>query len=123
MPSAAASPGALFDDLAALVTRCADPVAVAYGWRAQSAAELGSWFTSLTSDLIRLKSDTACESLTHADLRDAMQPVVRALDLRALFGLLDLCLEVRWHSVTQTRVNEQLLLEDLAIRWAATGRR
>jgi DNA polymerase-3 subunit delta' len=119
----AEKPAALFDDLAALVTRCADPVAVAYGWRAQSAAELGSWFTSLTSDLIRLKSDTACESLTHADLRDAMQPVVRALNLRTLFGLLDLCLEVRWHSVGQTRVNEQLLLEDLAIRWAATGRR
>jgi DNA polymerase-3 subunit delta' len=115
----AEKPAALFGDLAALVARRADPVAVAYGWRAQSAAELSSWFTSLTSDLIRLKSDTACESLTHADLRDAMQPVVRALDLRTLFGLLDLCLEVRWHSVRQTHVNEQLLLEDLAIQWAA----
>jgi DNA polymerase-3 subunit delta' len=115
-------PAALFDDLAALVARRADPVAVAYGWRAQSAAELGGWFTSLTSDLIRLKSDAACDSLTHADLREAMQSVVRTLDLRTLFGLLDLCLEVRWHSLRQTRVNEQLLLEDLAIRWAGARR-
>lgn len=106
-------------NLAGLVAERADPIAVAATWRARGAADVGAWLTSLTSDLIRLKSDSECAALTHAELRQTMQPVARQLDLRALFGLLDRCLELRWLSLKQTNVNEQLLLEDLAIRWAA----
>ena len=111
----------LFADLANLLAERADPVAVAARWRAHGAVNVGAWLTSLTSDLIRLKSDNACDALTHAELRQTMQPVARQLDLRSLFGLLDRSLELRWLSLKQTNVNEQLLLEDLAIHWAAAG--
>lgn len=111
----------LFADLSNLLAERADPVAVAASWRTHGAADMGAWLTSITSDLIRLKSDDACAALTHAELRQSMQPVARQLDLRALFGLLDRSLELRWLSEKQTNVNEQLLLEDLAIHWAAAG--
>ena len=110
---------ALFRDLAALVAEGADPVAVAYGWRGLEPAEVGRWLTTLTMDLIRLKTDQNAVTLTHEDLRQAMQPLARRLDLIRLFALLDVCLELRWLCVRQTSFNPQLLLEDVAIRFAA----
>lgn len=112
---------ALFDDLASLVAERADPVAVAYGWRGMEVPEVGRWMTTFTMDLIRLKTDENSARLTHADLRQAMQPLARRLDLSGLFALLDACLEFRWLCTRQTRFNAQLLLEDVAIRWSAAG--
>lgn len=112
---------ALFRDLAALVSEGADPVAVAYGWRGMEVPEVGRWLTTFTMDLIRLKTDENSGVLTHADLRQAMQPVARRLDLMGLFALLDVCLELRWLCARQTRFNPQLLLVDVAIRFAAAG--
>ncbi len=112
---------ALFKDLAALVAEGADPVAVAYGWRGMAVPEVGRWLTTLTMDLIRLKTDQDSGFLTHADLRSAMQPLARRLDLSGLFALLDVCLELRWLCARQTSFNPQLLLEDVAIRFSAAG--
>ncbi len=111
----------LFQDLAALVTEGADPVAVASGWRSQEVAEVGRWLTTLTMDLIRLKTNQNPGPLTHEDLRHAMQPLARRLDLIRLFALLDVCLELRWLCARQTSFNPQLLLEGVAIRFAAAG--
>ncbi len=115
--------GQLLTDLVELVGERADPIVVAAAWRGQGVENVGGWLVSLTSDLIRLRSDTDCAVLTHANLRETMQPVARQLDLRTLFGLLDRCLELRWLSSKQTSINEQLLLEDMTIRWAAAGQR
>lgn len=112
---------ALFRDLAALALENADPVAVAHAWRGLEVPEVGRWLTTFTMDLIRLKTNENCGNLTHADLRSAMQPVARRLDLKRLFALLDVGLELRWLSSRQTSFNAQLLLEDVAIRWAAAG--
>lgn len=119
--NAAEARAGLLADLAKLVSGSADPVGVAYGWRGFEVTELSRGLTSLTMDLIRLKSDEGTAVLTHADLRDAMQPVARRLDSKKLFGLLDACLELRWLSTRQTSFNWQLLLEGVAIRWAAAG--
>lgn len=113
----------LVQDLANLAGDRADPIAVAALWRKHGAADVGAWLSSLTSDLIRLKSDTECATLTHTELRETMQLVARQLDLRSLFGLLDRVFELRWLFLKQTNVNEQLLLEDLAVRWASAGQR
>ena len=111
----------LFRDLSALVDEGSDPVAVADGWRGKEVTDVGRWLTTLTMDLIRLKTDENSTTLTHSDLRQAMQPVARRLDLIRLFALLDVCLELRWLCVRQIRFNSQLLLEDVAIRFAAAG--
>ncbi|HSS63417.1 MAG TPA: DNA polymerase III subunit delta' C-terminal domain-containing protein, partial [Gammaproteobacteria bacterium] len=111
----------LFRDMTALLAGETDPVAVASGWRGKEMTELARWLTSLTMDLIRLKTDQNSPSLTHEDLRRAMQPVARRLDLIRIFALLDVCLELRWLCARQTRFNPQLLLEDVAIRFAAAG--
>lgn len=111
----------LFRDLKALVAEGADPVAVAGGWRGIEVGDVGRWLTSLTMDLIRLKTDQNSPTLTHEDLRRAMQPVARQLDLIRLFALLDICLELRWLCARQISFNPQLLLEDVAIRFAAAG--
>ncbi|MDX1513492.1 MAG: DNA polymerase III subunit delta' [Gammaproteobacteria bacterium] len=113
----------LFADLAGLVEARSDPVAVAAEWRGRGISEIGGWLISLTSDLIRLRMDADCAVLTHAELRETMQPVARRLDLGTLFELLDQCLELRWFSQKQVSLNEQLLLENLAIRWAAADGR
>ncbi|MDH3414665.1 MAG: hypothetical protein OEM98_19560, partial [Gammaproteobacteria bacterium] len=89
--------------------------------RGKEVTDVGRWLTTLTMDLIRLKTDENSTTLTHNDLRQAMQPVARRLDLIRLFALLDVCLELRWLCVRQIRFNSQLLLEDVAIRFAAAG--
>jgi DNA polymerase-3 subunit delta' len=94
-----------------------DPIASAERWRDAGAADTLYWLLSLVCDLIRLKNGRMAHSLTHMDRGQAMQHLARGLDLVRLFHMLDLMIEARRAVVGQLNLNEQLMLEGIAIEW------
>ena len=94
-----------------------DPIATAERWREAGPADTLYWLQSLVCDLIRLKNGRLAHSLTHMDQGQAMQALARGLDLIRLFHLLDLLIEARRAVLGQLNLNEQLMLESIAIEW------
>jgi len=50
-----------------------------------------------------------------------MQRLARGLDLLGLFRLFDLLIEARRAALGQLSLNEQLMLESIAIEWQRSG--
>jgi len=72
---------------------------------------------TLVSDLVRIKNGRMAHTLTHSDRADAMQDLACRLDLMGLFRIFDQIVEARRATLGQLNLNEQLLLEGIAIEW------
>lgn len=94
-----------------------DPIATAERWRSVGLAEALHWLLSLVCDLVRLKNGRLAHTLTHCDREPALQGLARGLDLTALFRLFDAIVEARRTTLGQLNLNEQLVLESIAIEW------
>jgi DNA polymerase-3 subunit delta' len=112
---------AILEDLAGLVTGSGDPIATAERWRDLGLLDALHWLQSMVCDLVRLKNGRSAHSLTHSDRGAAMQHLARGLDLMRLFRLFDLIVEARQAALGQLNLNEQLMLESIAIEWQQRG--
>ncbi len=112
---------AILEDLKRLVRGDGDPIATAERWRDMGLLEALNWLLSMVCDLVRLKNGRLAHSLTHLDQGAALQRVARGLDLLGLFRLFDLLIEARRAALGQFTVNEQLMLESIAIEWQRSG--
>lgn len=111
----------VLDDMAALAAGREDPLAAAARWRRLGLGTVVHWLCAHTADLIRLKCVPARPKVTSGDLREPMQTLADTLNLLFLFELLDECLEARRALDRRQNLNEQLVLESLAIAWAGLG--
>ncbi len=112
---------AILEDLEGLIRGDADPIATAERWRDLGLPEALYWLLSMVCDLVRLRNGRLAHSLTHSDRGAAMQGLARGLDLARLFRLFDLLIEARRVALGQLNLNEQLLLESIAIEWQRSG--
>jgi DNA polymerase-3 subunit delta' len=112
---------AIVADLERLIRGDGDPIAIAEGWRDTGLLDALYWLLSMVCDLIRLKNGRLVHSLTHLDQGPAMQRLARGLDLLGLFRLFDLLIEARRAALGQLNLNEQLMLESIAIEWQRSG--
>lgn len=110
---------AILADLSALARGDAHPVGVADGWRAHGIERTSRSVSSLVMDIVRLKATNDVSVLSNIGLADAMQPIADQLDLRALFALLDAAFDAARLRAAHAGLNEQSLLEDVALAWAA----
>lgn len=108
---------AILVDLERLLGGDGDPIASAERWRDAGPTDSLYWLLSVVCDLIRLKNGRLAHSLTHLDQSPAMQRLARGLDLMRLFHLLDLLIDARRAVLGQLNLNEQLMLESIAIEW------
>lgn len=108
---------AILEDLEGLVTGSGDPIAIAERWRDLGLLAALHWLHSMVCDLVRLKNGRSAHNLTHSDRGTAMQHLARGLDLVGLFRLFDLIVEARRAALGQLNLNEQLMLESIAIEW------
>lgn len=108
---------AILEDLERLIRGEADPITTAARWRDTGLRDALYWLLSMVCDLIRVKNGRLAHSLTHLDRGPAMQHLARGLDLIRLFRLLDLLIEARRAALGQLNLNEQLMLESIAIAW------
>jgi DNA polymerase-3 subunit delta' len=112
---------AILEDLEGLVTGSGDPVVAAERWRDLGLLAALHWLQSMVCDLVRLKNGRSAHNLTHSDRGTAMQHLARGLDLVRLFRLFDLIVEARRAALGQLNLNEQLMLESIAIEWQRRG--
>jgi DNA polymerase III subunit delta' len=112
---------AILQDLVRLVRGEADPISTAERWRDAGPADALYWLLSLVCDLVRLKNGRLAHTLTHLDQAPAMQRLAGRLDLLRLFCLFDLLIEARGAALGHFNLNEQLMLESIAIEWHRIG--
>lgn len=112
---------AVLGDLAGLTSGSADPIAAAERWRDMGLLDALGWLHSMVCDLVRVKNGLLAHNLTHSDRAPAMQDLAGRLDLMALFRLFDLIVEARRAALGQLNLNEQLMLESIAIEWQRRG--
>lgn len=110
---------ALWSDLSGLAEGQLDPIAVADRWRGIGSTPVLDWLTSFLFDLIRLKSTSDPSVLTNVDFGHAIDGIARKLDLKQLYGVVDICLEARGALRARLNLNEQLVLEGIAMSCAA----
>ncbi len=96
-----------------------NPLAVAATIDKATLPDLVHWSTLLVTDLLRVQSGSTM--LVNRDLADALRPLARRLDARALFNLYDHLIELG-RLVTHP-LNRDLLLEDLLLRFDRLGGR
>ena len=97
-----------------------------YGACAKKWKETGSelclmWFQSFLSDLVKLNmTDNGLYTLANMELKSGLQLPKKALNLRQLFDFIDVVSESK--KLLNAPMDEQLLLEDILIRWQGLTR-
>jgi len=107
---------AMLDELEQVLTKRADPVAVAASWLKSGVKEPLYWLNSWIVDMIRLQSVPHPATLINPDLRDILQRMGKRLNLILLYAHLDRAAQAGRSADTQA--NPQLLLEGVLIPWA-----
>ena len=108
----------VYAQLTGLLSGKADPISVAAEWHRSGLDQVSHWLLLFGCDLMRLRASPAAPRLTNPDLRQAMQGVAEKLDSRRIYHFVDRCIEARRMSESAQSINQQLLLEGIAIDWA-----
>ncbi len=105
----------LITDIKTLSTAEADPSTCADRWKKLGSERCLRWLQGLLADLIRLASGIHDPNLTNSDFSGQLHDLNKRLNLKRLYDYADVLSEAR--RLLTTTVDQQLLLEDLLIRW------
>ena len=106
----------LVTDLDALLSGQGDPLASATRWRQLGAERSLSWLQGWLADLVRIGVCPDAPASHNPDMASRLQAQKKRLDLRQLYNLNDNVAHTR--QMLGGSLDEQLLLEDMLIRWA-----
>lgn len=112
--------GSFFAAWRDVLRQAEEPLLVAEKWSKFSCETLTDWMISWVIDLIRLCAAPACRTLNNPDLIESLQATARQLNLKSLFGFLELLNATKRTLAGQ--VNRQLVLEELLIHWSSMAR-
>lgn len=113
-----ASRATVLSDIAALVERRGDPVAIAARWQQQGAADTLHWLQPLLHDVARFATGSM-DALRNPDQKVLLERLAGSMDLVSLHRLIDKL----HHTLVQVKgpANPQLLLEELLVEWPRTA--
>jgi len=111
----------LLDDMEKLASGQGDPLACAARWKPLGAERCLLWLQGWLSDLIVTAMQAGTARLHNPDLGARLQAVEKRLDLKQLFQFSEGV--ARGRSLLGGPLDEQLLLEDMLIRWTELCRR
>lgn len=100
-----------------LATGQVSPLAVASEYLKRDLRQVLSWCLGWTADLVRLRAAGTAAVLQNPDLRAPLQDLVNQLDLPQLLEFYERVRNAL--RLVPTSVNDQLLIEDLLLTWAA----
>jgi DNA polymerase-3 subunit delta' len=112
---------ALLDDMEKLASGQGDPLACAARWKPLGAERCLLWLQGWLSDLVITAMQLGTARLHNPDLGARLQAVEKRLDLKQLFQFSEGV--ARNRSLLGGPMDEQLLLEDMLIRWTELCRR
>lgn len=111
----------LLDDVENLSVQRADPLACAARWKGHGARRCLDWLQGSVTDLIRISVAPPGEGAVNGDQRERLHVLQKRLDSKQLFRFLETISESR--NLAGGPLDEQLLLEDILIRWTRLAQR
>lgn len=105
----------LIADLEGLLAGRGDPVACAGRWREMGGERCLQWLQGWFGDLIRISTPGGPGPLHNPDVAARLQALEKRLDSKALFGFSDIV--GRSRQLLGGGLDEQLILEDILVRW------
>ena len=111
----------VLEGLVALLTASSDPVSVAERWRGVGPARVAYWISTVACDVIRAKIAGDPGGVASDDLAPEVGSWNERVDAGRMFDLFDACIEVQRVSARQSSLNEQLLLEGIALACHRVG--
>ena len=93
------------------------PLQAAQEWKKHGAQQVLASLTSTLVALARSHLGVISESIVRVESEIMLQAHAEQLDLQGLFGLYDKCLALRRLLTTHPGLNEQVQLEEVALRW------
>ncbi|MDH5649261.1 MAG: DNA polymerase III subunit delta' [Gammaproteobacteria bacterium] len=102
-------------DMEQLAQRSVGVSSCAERWKKTGTLTCLEWLQSMVGDLIKHLMGSPIGNLRNADKIERLQALVKQLNLKKLYGFLDTINEAR--RALSGPIDEQLLLEDLLIRW------
>ena len=109
------------DTLEALQTRQKDPITIAAEWQKKDSSRAVKWLTNWVMDIIRLAQGGQSVRLSCPSQVSRLTNLALQLDIDALHGYLAHLYEAS-RLLGTTQVNQQLLFEEMLIRWTALPR-
>ncbi len=107
-------------DLMDLAHGVGDPLAIARGWQMIELGHILEWLIGLVADLLRLGVCATPPLLAHPDRHPELVELAARLDGATGHRFLKRLLEMR--ALTDANLNQQLVLESLAIDWSGLTR-
>jgi len=104
--------------LEGLQSRRQDPLAMAADWQKKEGLRAVKWLTNWVMDIIRLSQGGDTATLACPSQRTRLVNLAKQLDIDALHQYLTHLYESS-RLLATTQVNQQLLFEEILIRWAA----
>lgn len=93
----------------------ADPLEVAKFWRTVGSKKVLQWLASFVADCIRLSHVQSSAGLVNRDFASVLTNLVQEVEPRRMYELWDRCIQVNKDQSASTGVNDQLLLEGVAM--------
>jgi len=106
------------DTLEALQARRKDPISIAADWHKKDSLQVLKWLTNWVMDIIRIAQGGHSVTITCPSQHARLENFANQLDADALHAYLPHLYEAL-RLLSTTSVNQQLLLEEILIRWAA----
>ncbi len=100
----------------------AEPLAVAKHWHLLGTREVLQWLASFVADCIRLSHAEVPPRLVNRDQASALKSVVREVESRRWYTVWDCCMQAHRDRGSSTALNDQLLLESVAMTCTALAR-
>jgi DNA polymerase-3 subunit delta' len=107
--------GNVVRDLEAVATGAAHPAAVAENWLKSDIPTTLSWVGGVVGDLVRLKFEGSPSLINNVSRTSALPELVRRIDARRLFEMLDRVREAQRDAGTS--LNQQMVLEGMLLLW------
>jgi hypothetical protein len=109
-----------FEALLGILDGSRSALTVAQEWSKDEELQGIRWLREWLMDLLRIRLTGQTDSVSSADLVDALAGLARRLESRVMFRQLDSI--NRLLRLTAGSLNRQLLAEDVLLAWAAQGR-
>lgn len=109
----------VFESLIGVIDGQADPFEVAQLWRTSGTREVLRWLASFSADCIRLSYTQMPRWAVNRDSLAALVRLAQCIEPHRFYELWDRCIQASKEYDASSTVNDQLLLEDVAMVCAA----
>nr|MBS0020015.1 DNA polymerase III subunit delta' [Gammaproteobacteria bacterium] len=111
--------GKVLESFVDVVSGQADPLEVAKLWRVSGTNEVLQWLASMAADCIKLSCAEASSRVVNRDILPALTSLAQAIAPRRFFALWDCCIQANKDHGGSAGLNDQLLLEGVAMTCTA----